>query len=76
MSDDYLVNIASAISRHASENYNTDGWDYIVECYSLNDIIAVLIEEQITNLDAALKHFAWRASLLNDRRRDIQGTVF
>jgi len=33
-----LAEMVSAVKKHALENYNTGGWDSIVECYDASDI--------------------------------------
>jgi len=32
------------IKAHALANYNTGGWDYLVECYSDGDILLLIAE--------------------------------
>lgn len=36
--------LVAKIREHALRNYNQDGWDYLVECYSDNDIILLVAE--------------------------------
>jgi len=74
--------VVAAVQRHAQENYNNDGWDYIVECMSSKDILDGVWENLAAvpgdDLDAAvaIKRIAYIARLLDDRRRNISATAF
>lgn len=81
MSQELHAEWIAKIRKHASENYNEGGWDYVVE--SMSD--ATLIENFNITLetgkpaltyDEAFKGIADLCELLDDRRRDIQGTVW
>jgi hypothetical protein len=66
--------LVSAVKKHALENYDRDGWDYIVECWSDADIA-----EQIGNAyseGGAIRRVGAIAKLLDDRRKDIQATAW
>ena len=64
-----------AVRKHAIENYNNGGWDFIVECYSDEDIQKVLdydgvqegdAEAAIEALDFVRKiHFEQQAEVLS-----------
>jgi hypothetical protein len=34
-----MQKMIEAVKRHAVENYETDGWDFVVECWSDEDIL-------------------------------------
>lgn len=60
MDEQYLIN---AVRNHALANYNTDGWDYLVECWMDGDILECLdgaetVEQAITNVREALAPLA------------------
>ena len=75
-----IMELVAAVKKHALDNYNSDGWDMIVECMSDADIIEILnnpldgpkpvIPEQAI---AAVREVA---KLWDDRRRDIQATAW
>lgn len=52
-----------AVRDHAFANYNTDGWDYLVECWEDGDILeclngATTKEQAIHNVREALQPLA------------------
>lgn len=63
---------------HALANYETDGWDYLVESIDKAEVEAELDETGFTPTDyLQLQEFVkgW-VSTLDSHRRDIQGTAF
>jgi hypothetical protein len=60
MNEQDLIN---AVRNHALANYNTDGWDYLVECWMDGDILECLdgaetVEQAIANVRDALAPLA------------------
>jgi hypothetical protein len=60
MNEQDLIN---AVRNHALANYNTDGWDYLVECWMDGDILECLdgaetVEQAISNVRDALAPLA------------------
>lgn len=60
MNEQYLIN---AVRNHALANYNTDGWDYLVECWMDGDILecidnATTVAQAIANVRDALAPLA------------------
>lgn len=52
-----------AVRNHALANYNTDGWDYLVECWMDGDILECLdgaetVDQAIANVRDALAPLA------------------
>lgn len=52
-----------AVRDHALANYNTDGWDYLVECWMDGDILECLdgaetVDQAIANVRDALAPLA------------------
>jgi hypothetical protein len=66
--------LLSAIKAHATANYNSGGWDYLVECYTDNDIL-LLTAECMTIADAIAK-LGRIMSIMDERRREIQSEAF
>lgn len=64
-----MKEIAEKIMAYAYNNYNKSGWDYIVETYTLDEIVDELKEEGISTYEKALKHFAWEVDLWDEGRR-------
>lgn len=56
-------NLIAAVRDHALDNYNTEGWDYLVECWEDGDIIdamgdASTTKQAINNVRDALRPLA------------------
>jgi hypothetical protein len=70
-----------AIQKHALENYNTDGWDFVVETMDRDDITSHLLEpltldRPVATIEEAIAAVGYLVKLLDDRRRDIQATAW
>ena len=68
--------LAAAVRNHAQDNYEVDGWDYIVECWESSEIIAELELEKITSESAAIAHFLDIAKIFDERRREVEAEIF
>ena len=68
--------IAEAVQKHAVQNYENSGWDYIVECWDRRAIEEELIRSRIYTVDAAVKAFAELAEIWDDRRKDAEAEIF
>ena len=66
--------LIAKIREHALRNYNQDGWDYLVECYSDNDIILLVAECE--SYEQAIAKLAKLLKIKDDYRSDIQSTAF
>lgn len=71
MTDMYLVH-AQAVYDYALDNYNTDGWDFIVECQDVQEMAKELAEYNVKTRAAAIRHFKETANLLNEQRMNAQ----
>lgn len=69
-----MKKLVDAVRAHATENYEEGGWDYVVECYS-DDEIAELIDANMTEAEA-IKAVGEIVGILNERREDVQGWAF
>lgn len=66
--------LVAAVRRHAEANYNKDGWDYLVECWSDEDIA-----EQIgaARTEAgAIRACRKTTKLLDERRQEVRAEIF
>lgn len=66
--------LVAAVRAHASENYETGGWDYVIECWSDEDILRTI--EGAKTERGAIKKAAGVVRTLNDRRLDVEAEVF
>lgn len=62
------------IRKHAHENYEKNGWDYLVETYSDTDILFEI--KDCKTYDASLKRIEQLMNILNDHRSEIKSTEF
>lgn len=69
-----MKELIAAVRKHAEENYEKDGWDYVVECFS-DEELAEDIKDCIT-AEEAIKAVGYWVKILDDRRQDIQATVW
>lgn len=66
--------LVTAVKLHANENYNTDGWDYIVETFTDVELWEVIAGAK--DAAAAIRKAHSVAKLLSERRSDIEGTAW
>lgn len=65
---------AAEIRQYATEHYEQDGWDYVVECYSDSELVGLFGDA--TTKDQAQAALLEHCQLWAERRRDIQSEVF
>jgi len=63
--------LAEYVADYALKNYES-GWDYIVECWELNEIEEALIENNATSEKAALAVFKPIVGIFEERRVDAK----
>lgn len=68
------MKFVSAVRRHAVENYDTDGWDFVVECWSDEDILDRV--ESARSEAEAIRLVAEDISDLAEYRAEIEATVW
>jgi hypothetical protein len=76
--------LIDAVKAHALRNYNRGGWDVVVECWSDEEIAAVLdgtdssfeTRPAVTSLPRALKRFRDIVSICADRQADAVNSAF
>ena len=69
-----MKNLIDAVKAFACSNYEKDGWDILVECYS-DDDIAELIGNRKT-IDSAIKACRKDVKERDSWRKEIEATVF
>lgn len=62
------------VRKHALEHYNEDGWDVLVECW--DDEAIMNAAGVCRNYEQFLANVREICSVMDDRRRDVQGEVF
>lgn len=70
------LEIADKVIEHAKENYEVNGWDFIVECWTRDEIAQVLYTQRIVGIGNAIAYFQNHVKLLNERRREVQAEIF
>ena len=69
-----LNEIAAALRQHAIKNYQSDGWDYLVETFDDEELLKEI--EGATTLAEAIAKIAPYLKRLDSRRKDIEATRF
>lgn len=64
---------ADDILAYALENWDSDGWDYIYECYSVDDIIDMI--SSCHDFDEALSLVAATALAYAEARDEAEATI-
>jgi hypothetical protein len=78
--------VVAAVRTHAHDHYNEDGWDFVIECMS-DDDLAQEIDSLVRDNDVlklglaldgsvadAIKAVHWLVKLWDDRRKDVEST--
>lgn len=64
---------ADRVLAHALENYNSDGWDIVVECYDRQDLADKFAQADCDSYDVAFREIATTARLQDNHRQELQG---
>lgn len=59
-----------ALQSHAAANYNTDGWDRVVECYDLSEVQAVADLFDCQTYSDLLREVGKNAKLISEVEED------
>lgn len=74
MNTDQFAIWAEYILAYAHDHYEEDGWDYICECYAVDDIVDLI--SSCTSYDEAIYVVAEVAHVYDERRTEIQAEIF
>lgn len=66
--------LVAAVKKHASENYEREGWDYVVECWADSDIADTI--GKASTLDGAIRNVKRIIGILNERRQAVVNEAF
>jgi hypothetical protein len=72
--DDDMPNFTDAVKRFALANYEIDGWDYVIECYSDAEIFEIIRNCRTEN--GAIRAMRAQIKPRADYRAEIQSTAF
>jgi len=73
-SDLDIVALVEGVKRHALDNYNVNGWDYIVETMDDEEIAKEI--QGCNTLKGAVAKVGQLAKLLDERRREVTAEIF
>lgn len=66
--------LIAAVRKHALANYETDGWDYVVECWDDEELTRSIGFAQTEKEAIAAVHKA--VKIMADYRAEIESTAF
>jgi hypothetical protein len=61
---------------HALDHYEESGWDYLVECWSDEDIALIIRESCADTYEEAFQAVAEYVDLLGDQRSEVEATIW
>lgn len=68
--------VIDALVAHAYANYETGGWDVLIECYDRKDMAEELTVQNITTTGEAIEYYAIVLGAHDEMRQDIEGEAF
>ncbi len=68
------MSIVEQVRKHAEQNYNEDGWDFLVECWEDSDILEYA--ETATDLETAINNCRRVVMALDEQRREVRSTIW
>jgi len=69
-----MKDLIKAVRSHALENYETGGWDHVVECLSDDDIESMITgQDSVSGAIAAVKIYADQCG---ENRQEIESTIW
>jgi len=66
-----MHDLVEAVKAHARTHYNTGGWDFIIECFTDDEIAARLAEHGIATAEDAIEHFLQLIQLWDEHRAEM-----
>lgn len=72
-----MRDLYNQLIQHAQKNYESSGWDTIVECLDYSDFMREVKEYSLpAEWNAILSHFESGCKAYDEYRKDIQATAF
>jgi hypothetical protein len=72
--NDAMKALVEGVKKHATQHYEEDGWDYVVETMDDEEIADLVGFAR--NVREAIANVANTTTLLHERREDIQAEAF
>lgn len=66
--------LVQAVKDHAHRNYNNDGWDYVVETMTDDDIRQAI--GKASTIQGAIRKVASLCGLWDERRTEVRSTIW
>lgn len=66
--------LVAAVKEHARKNYEKDGWDYVVETMTDDDIRKAI--GKASTITGAVRNVAKLCNLWDERRSEVQSTAW
>jgi hypothetical protein len=67
------MSLVKQVREHAEQNYNQDGWDFLVECWEDSDILEYI--DGVDDLETAINNCRRVVMALDENRREIRATA-
>lgn len=74
--DERMTKTARDIMDHAERNYEKGGWDYIVECFSVNDLVQHMHYSGATTAKEMWKTARAMVGHYSEQLADAQNSAF
>jgi hypothetical protein len=68
------MSLVKQVREYAKQNYNQDGWDFLVECWEDSDILEYIGDA--TDAETAIQNCRHVTQALDDTRREIRSTIW
>ena len=66
-----MEDLIAAVKTYAVQNYNSDGWDIVVECYDRDELAEIIGDASTVN--QAIARVGNHVGVIAEYRADIQG---
>lgn len=73
---DSVESMVTAVFQHALAHYEEDGWDYVVECWSAQDIEEAIEHSGAQTCAEAIDVIHCDVKIRDDYRKDIEATAW
>ncbi len=73
---DSIEAMVEAVKAHAIKNYDSDGWDTIVECYEDRELAEEIRESGASTIAEAIERIGKGCKTYDGHRKDVQAEVF
>ena len=71
-----MFELIAAVKAHANDNYEKDGWDYIVEAYTDDELIELLTDAKAKSIKQAIAAAKKEAKMRKAHHEEMYSTEF